>query len=365
MSAHEGGQLLVPDEDHSTGAAWRAPQLQTVAALPSHIPPCTPEEQAEHVADLAAAICGFAVGVALRTSTSVHTCEERPMASDEIRALLEQGLNNRVIARRTGVDARDVARIRKEAGIAPAPRSSWTRRTHPKEDAICGLLNEGHTDSAIRESTGADVRTIARMRREGGIGPATVVRRGKRPHPKEAAIRELLAQGKTTAAIVREVGADPSAVRRIRREAGVPNPPAQPLTLDEAWAQRTRRVDGGHLEWTGSRANASRTPVMRYRDTMYTAAALAFRQRTGRAPVGQVKAECGMAQCVEPTHVEDEPGRARVREQLRHVMGMGARKPYCRSGHDQAEHGSYSPDGVAYCKACHGEKKALRAEATR
>ncbi|WP_392967250.1 hypothetical protein [Streptomyces sp. LN245] len=282
------------------------------------------------------------------------------MGSEQIRSLLEQGLPDRVIAHKTGANVREVARARKEAGIPPAPRSSWTRRPHPKLLTIRVLLNEGHTDKFIRERTGADTKVIARIRREGGFGPATITRRGTRPHPKEAAIRALLTEGKSTEAIARELAVDRGAVRRLRREAGVPNPPIQPLSLDEAWAQHTKPVDGGHLEWTGSRAAASGTPVMRYRDVTYTAGALAFRQRTGRDPVGQAKAECGMAQCVAPAHVEDEPGRLHVREQLRNVLGKGARKPRCRHGHNQAEHGRYSPDGVAYCQACHDERKAGR-----
>lgn len=48
--------LPVPDEDHSNGAAWRAPRP---AGLPDHIRPWTPAEQAEHMADLAEAISGW------------------------------------------------------------------------------------------------------------------------------------------------------------------------------------------------------------------------------------------------------------------------------------------------------------------
>jgi hypothetical protein len=58
----------VPDEDHSTGTAWRAPHLVPAAVLPSHVTPCTPEEQAEHLATLAEGIAGFHVGLALQTA---------------------------------------------------------------------------------------------------------------------------------------------------------------------------------------------------------------------------------------------------------------------------------------------------------
>jgi len=57
---------LVPNEDHSTGTAWRTPSAPpSAAALPEHITPCTSEEQAQHLAQLTEAIAGFSVGQAL------------------------------------------------------------------------------------------------------------------------------------------------------------------------------------------------------------------------------------------------------------------------------------------------------------
>ncbi|MEV1063420.1 hypothetical protein [Streptomyces sp. NPDC050263] len=221
---------------------------------------------------------------------------------------------------------------------------------------VVELLQAGHCDAEIHRRTGADVREVARTRKAGRFGPATITRRGTRPHPKDAQIRELLHAGLGNNDIARQLGVDRAAVRRIRADARVPLPLRQPMSLDAKWEANTQPLEGGHLEWTGSRAKKSGTPVLRSGDRMHTAAAVAFRRRTGRDPVGQVKAECGMRQCVAPDHVEDEPGRVRLREQLRHVMGMGARKPRCRRGHDQAEHGRYEPDGTAYCQACHGQE---------
>lgn len=282
----------------------------------------------------------------------------------EIRALLGDGrVSNRAVARQLGVDVRDVARIRKDAGLPAAPREVWERAPHPKREEILQLLGEGHTDTAIREKTGADLRVIARMRTDGGFGPATITRRGTRLHPKDAEIRELLHQG-SSEAIARQLKVDRGAVRRIRGLVGVPSPDPQPLSLEEKWQERTREVEVGHLEWTGERVGPSRTPVMRYRGKSYTAAAIAFRQRTGRDPVGQVKAECDMRQCVAPAHVEDEPGRTRLREQLRLLLGKGERPKSCRRGHDQAEHGRLLPGGVAYCSLCQGHGRAT-AEGTR
>lgn len=63
-------ELAVPDEDHSTGTAWHAPRPQAPAELPPHITPCTPGQQAQHRAELADAISGFAVGRALHRSSA-------------------------------------------------------------------------------------------------------------------------------------------------------------------------------------------------------------------------------------------------------------------------------------------------------
>ncbi|MFI5685865.1 hypothetical protein [Streptomyces sp. NPDC051636] len=276
---------------------------------------------------------------------------------EQILQLIGAGQNNAAIARQTGVDVRVVAGIRHAAGLPAAPRSSWARREHPHRERILELLGEGRTDTAVRQETGADMRTIARLRREGGFGPATIHNRGKRQHPKDAEIRALISAGRHNEAIVRELRVDKSAVRRIRKEMDVPNPPQHSETLEEKWAQHTEPLEGGHLRWTGSRAGASGTPVMCYRDKTHTAAAVAFRQRTGRDPVGQVKAECDLRQCVAPDHVEDEPGRTQLREQYRYLLGMGERPAFCKAGHDQAVHGRYLRTGVAYCSACSTNKK--------
>ncbi|NED83513.1 hypothetical protein G3I76_25900, partial [Streptomyces sp. SID11233] len=89
--------------------------------------------------------------------------------------------------------------------------------------------------------------------------------------------------------------------------------------------------------------------------------AIAFRMRTGREPVGQVRAECDVPYCVAPDCVEDEPGRLRIREQLRYLKGTAERPPFCVHGHDQAVHGRYERDGTAYCHECKVAQRAARA----
>lgn len=170
-------------------------------------------------------------------------------------------------------------------------------------------------------------------------------------------ITELLGQGLSNTAIARHLGCDKHRVGNIRHELGLPNIAQQPLTVEQKWAARTRPVDGGHLDWTGERRRTSGTPVMVYRGRMYTAARIAFRIHTGREPQGYAIAECEYPHCVEPTHVEDEAGRARTREQLRYLTGGQQRPEQCVHGHDQAEYGRYAPDGVSYCQACTAGRK--------
>jgi hypothetical protein len=280
----------------------------------------------------------------------------------QIRALLAEGLNNARIIEQLNAPPQLVARLRKETGTAPAPRSTWRRAPHPKTREINELLEDGYSDAEIRRRTGADVRAIAGMRTAGRYGKATIKPK-PRTHPRDTEIRALLAQHSSNA-IARMLGVDRAAVRRIRGEAGIPYVPVeQARTLEEKWASHTRPVDGGHLEWTGERQSTSGTPVMRYKDGNYSPAAVAFRIKHGRDAEGYAIADCELKHCVAPDHVEDEADRRRIREQLRYVTGGRERKPYCNHGHDQAVHGRYEPDGTAYCEACKAEQKRAERQA--
>ncbi|MEW2068447.1 hypothetical protein [Streptomyces sp. NPDC007346] len=276
-----------------------------------------------------------------------------------ILTLLRQGLPNAEVHRRTFIGKRTIARIRQEAGIPPVPHTAFRRPPHPRAVEIQELLKDGHTNSEVRRRTGADLRTIARHRRELEVGPATIVKspRENWVHPKDAEVRALLAQ-MSNARIADTLGVDRAAVSRIRKLAGIEwagGP--QFATVEELWATLVRPVDGGHLEWLGPRSSASRTPILRLRGKSASPAGIAFRKRTGRDPVGQVRAECGFRHCVDPAHVDDEPGRRRVREQVRAVRGLGPPPAFCRHGHDQAEHGKFEQDGEAYCEACKRDQK--------
>lgn len=186
---------------------------------------------------------------------------------------------------------------------------------------------------------------------------------------KHARVRELAAANHTTADIARALGMDRRDVRKIRNASGLPATlgyEQQPLTLTEKWTERTRPLDGGHLEWTGERQSTSRTPVMRYRGKAYSAAAIAFRIHHGTDPIGQAFAGCGLKHCVAPDHIDDTARRSRDRAALRVVLGTAERPTTCRrTGHDQTIHGRIQPNGAAYCQACKRADKAAARKAAR
>lgn len=116
-------------------------------------------------------------------------------------------------------------------------------------------------------------------------------------------------------------------------------------SVEEKFEARTVRVEGGHLTWTGAN-------YLAWKGVLLKPARVAFRIRTGREPVGYVRPDCGLAGCVEPTHVEDQPGRLAIRAALRAIQGMVSRPAECAHDHDQAIHGRFTPDGRAYCNTC-------------
>jgi hypothetical protein len=181
------------------------------------------------------------------------------------------------------------------------------------------------------------------------------------PNATDAQILAALHDGHSNNRIVRELRCDKQRVIRLRAQAGLPATVLQPLTLEEKWASKTRPVDGGHLEWTGERAKATGTPLMRYKEAGYSPAAIAFEHKHGRPPQGYVKAECGYPHCVAPDHVNDEAGRQQTRLRVRAERGLGDVPTKCVSGHDLTVHAKFESDGRAYCGLC----KALDKQAQR
>ncbi len=108
----------------------------------------------------------------------------------------------------------------------------------------------------------------------------------------------------------------------------------------------------GHVLWTGKTGPADR-PLIRFRRRDIPTASVAFEQRTGREPQGMCRAECGVRNCVAPTHVADDMERRAVRLQLRDLYGLDAPWVTCPKGlHGWAENGRVEPNLTLYCRAC-------------
>lgn len=124
--------------------------------------------------------------------------------------------------------------------------------------------------------------------------------------------------------------------------------------------QRSSAPDAaGHVVWSGRRGHHDR-PVIKHLGKTWSAAAVAFEQRTGRAPVGICRAECDVRHCVAPDHVQDDTERRTVRLQLRAVYGWPEPWDVCpQAGHPWGEHGRVEPDLSLYCRAC-GTGRARR-----
>jgi hypothetical protein len=184
-----------------------------------------------------------------------------------------------------------------------------------------------------------------------------------RPNATRADITAMLRDGHSNSRIMRELRCDKQRVIRIRTELDLPAfvKAEQTRTLEEKWALFTRPVEDGHLLWTGTRGTSAGTPVLAYKENLYTAASIAFTIQHGRQPHGYVLPDCGMKHCVAPAHVNDEAGRQQTRREARAQRGLGDVPAKCVSGHDLVEHAKFEPDGTAYCGLCKAlDKRAQR-----
>ncbi|WP_434593466.1 hypothetical protein [Streptomyces sp. A5-4] len=80
--------------------------------------------------------------------------------------------------------------------------------------------------------------------------------------------------------------------------------PSPATSWEDAFAQRTVAVEGGHVHWSGAIGNRG-TPVVAWRSQVETAYRLAFRWHHGREPEGNVRPTCGYPCCVAGGHLAD------------------------------------------------------------
>lgn len=138
-------------------------------------------------------------------------------------------------------------------------------------------------------------------------------------------IAELLRAGRRDNAIAKQFGACPKTVARHRAALGLPkDPPGRTshTSLEDAFRAHTERTNDGHLLWTGG--FNSGVPTFRHKGHRHSAYLIAYRIGHGHDPQGRCRPDCGRPGCVEPSHVDDGPGRARTRATYAAIFGQGA-----------------------------------------
>ena len=175
-------------------------------------------------------------------------------------------------------------------------------------------------------------------------------------HPKHDDIAELVLQGMKDCDVAEQLGTGRRAVARVRDILGV-EPRVNGTSREEKLARFSVVQDDGHTGWTGRRTKSG-TPSIRHRGIEIPASHVAFEQRTGRPPVGIVKAECGTDRCLTPAHVSDELERRDLRMKERSLAYLPP-QPWdiCSKGtHTWDEGGRIQPDLTPYCCACNTER---------
>ncbi|AMD42780.1 hypothetical protein SEA_XKCD426_39 [Streptomyces phage Xkcd426] len=189
-------------------------------------------------------------------------------------------------------------------------------------------------------------------------------------HPKHDAIAALVTAGVKDNAVAAQLGVNRRAVARVRDILGL-RANTNSTTKEAKLAKFAVGPNAdGHTGWTG-RTATSGAPVIRHLRVEMPASHVAFEQRTGRPPVGIVKAECGQHDCLTPSHISDELERRAVRMQERALHGLDP-QPWdvCSKGlHTWDESGRIQPDLTPYCCTCNTERaarvrKAKKQEAT-
>lgn len=73
---------------------------------------------------------------------------------------------------------------------------------------------------------------------------------------------------------------------------------------EDAFAQHTVEVEGGHVHWTGA-TNSRGTPVVAFGGQVETGYRLAFRWHHKREPQGYVRPTCAYSRCLAGGHLAD------------------------------------------------------------
>jgi len=142
--------------------------------------------------------------------------------------------------------------------------------------------------------------------------------------------------------------------RRLVRTAPV-IPGAVPIAAIWAFRDRLDRV-GQHRIWNGMTSKGT-TPVLFHDDTLYPARHIAWVLHHGTAPVGLVKADCGVRLCMHAPHLTDAASRQRERVLYAALLGVTLAGPCPAGHHDLAEYGYARPTGFIECRGCDNARR--------
>lgn len=178
----------------------------------------------------------------------------------------------------------------------------------------------------------------------------------KYQHPKHEDIANGIKSGHSDRGIAEALKVDRRAVARTRKILGVP-PIDTSKTLTQKVLDHVTPADSdGHVLWTGSRTSCG-APRVRHLGREIPVSHIAFETRTGRKPVGIVKADCGVRGCVAGTHVVDDVERRAIRLLMRSMTGYPVHWQDCPTcGLDWNTVGRVQENLELYCKDCVGKR---------
>jgi hypothetical protein len=285
-----------------------------------HITPCTPEEQAEHLAVLADEMSMVSVADLMRRqaartqppaargiSGSGHPPTQKGPAvlvRPDVAELLNAGYSDRAIARQLGVDAqKTVAPARAHLGLPKAKPGKKKGTTTPEDlfRARAQPTGDGHM-----QWTGFRVGGTPALRHGGknitACRVAFKIRYGREP------IGNV-----TNCGIDGCVNPDCVADRPMREASRTPahKPGSRPryASLQAALDAKTERLDDGHVRWRGYTDATSNTPLLFHAGQRIPAPKAAFILHHGRDPVGKPLPTCDMTGCIAGAHLADRPMR--------------------------------------------------------
>lgn len=176
-------------------------------------------------------------------------------------------------------------------------------------------------------------------------------------HPKHDRIAELIAAGMSDRAIWVEVAGSRHTIAKIRRQLGV-GVFQRLVPVAEQLATKVGAADAdGHQLWTGALTSGG-APRLRLNGGEVPVSHVLFEQRAGRRPSGHVRPDCGVKGCVAPTHLMDDTERRKVRLMTRTLLGHYGPWDTCRMcGGDWDSFGRVDDQLRLYCTRCSTNRK--------